>query len=73
MTNPGMTTLSGNCWGGVGRTGTVVGCYLARRGLTGAQALARLVELRSGLSDAWRRSPESDEQWQMVLEWARPK
>jgi hypothetical protein len=58
-----------HCWSGIGRTGTLVGCFLVRHGLTGEQALARLVELRSGLSDAWRRSPESDEQWQMVLEW----
>ena len=58
-----------HCWGGIGRTGTLVGCFLVRHGLTGEQALARLVELRSGLSDAWRRSPESDEQCQMVLEW----
>jgi hypothetical protein len=62
-----------HCWGGIGRTGTVVGCFLVRHGLTGEQALARLVELRAGLADAWRRSPESDEQWQMVLEWDSPK
>jgi hypothetical protein len=64
-----------HCWAGIGRTGTVVGCYLVRHGLTGEQALARLAALRTGLSDArpWQRSPESDEQWQMVLEWARPK
>jgi hypothetical protein len=58
-----------HCWGGIGRTGTVVGCFLVRHGLTGEQALVRLVELRAGLTDACRRSPESDEQWQMVLEW----
>jgi hypothetical protein len=44
-----------------------VGCYLVRHGLTGAQALARLVTLRTGLPDAWRHSPESDAQCQMVL------
>jgi hypothetical protein len=58
-----------HCWGGIGRTGTVVGCYLVRHGLTGEQALARLVELRTGLADAWRRSPETDAQCQMVLDW----
>ena len=31
-----------HCWGGIGRTGTTVGCYLVRRGLTGKQALAQL-------------------------------
>ncbi len=28
-----------HCWGGVGRTGTVVGCYLVRHGRTGDDAL----------------------------------
>ena len=41
-----------HCWAGIGRTGTVVGCYLVRHGLTGEQALARLVTLRAGLGDA---------------------
>jgi hypothetical protein len=58
-----------HCWGGIGRTGTLVGCFLVRHGLTGEQALARLAELRAGQADTWRRTPESDEQWQMVLEW----
>ncbi len=62
-------TVYVHCLGGIGRTGTLVGCYLVRHGLTGEQALARLAELRRGLPDAWRRSPESDQQWQMVLEW----
>ncbi len=62
-----------HCWGGIGRTGTLVGCYLVQHGLTGEQALARLAELRAGLSSAWRRSPESNEQWQMVLDWNRSR
>jgi hypothetical protein len=62
-----------HCWGGIGRTGTVVGCYLVRHGLTGRQALTHLVELRAGLADAWRQSPESDAQWQMVLGWNSQK
>jgi len=28
-----------HCWGGIGRTGTTVGCYLVRRGKTGEEAL----------------------------------
>ena len=31
-----------HCWGGVGRTGTVVGCYLVRHGLTPDSALAQI-------------------------------
>lgn len=34
-----------HCWGGIGRTGTVVGCHLQRtHGLSGEQALARIAE-----------------------------
>jgi len=36
-----------HCWGGRGRTGTVVGCYLARHGMAvGEAALDLLGELR---------------------------
>jgi len=41
-----------HCWGGVGRTGTVVGCYLARHGLaTGKECLERIRELRGNDPD----------------------
>ena len=34
-----------HCWGGIGRTGTVVGCYLRQaEGLGGDEALARIAE-----------------------------
>jgi Swiss Army Knife protein, DSP-PTPase phosphatase domain len=59
-----------HCWGGHGRTGTVIGCWLSRQGLTGAAALAQLKELRANVPEAdWRRSPETDEQRAMVLHW----
>ena len=36
-----------HCWGGVGRTGTVVGCYLARHGIaTGQECLAKIMYFR---------------------------
>ena len=28
-----------HCWGGIGRTGTVVGCHLVEQGMTADQAL----------------------------------
>ncbi|MBA3406233.1 MAG: dual specificity protein phosphatase family protein [Gemmatimonadaceae bacterium] len=31
-----------HCWGGVGRTGTVVGCYIVRHGRTGDDALGEV-------------------------------
>jgi len=62
-------TVYVHCWAGIGRTGTVVGCYLVRHGLTGGQALARLADLRGGLPGAWRRSPESAAQWEMIMDF----
>jgi len=32
-----------HCWGGVGRTGTVIGCWLVRHGKTGPEALNEVV------------------------------
>src|SRR5215208_5602017 len=31
-----------HCWGGIGRTGTTVGCYLVRKGMKGEEALDQL-------------------------------
>lgn len=56
-----------HCWGGIGRTGTVVGCHLVRRGMSGEEALARIAELRRGTPDGWKRSPETGAQREMVL------
>lgn len=62
-----------HCWGGVGRTGTVIGCWLVRQGHSGEQALAVLaghwatVEKRT----RHRRSPETEAQRRYVLEWAQ--
>jgi protein-tyrosine phosphatase len=58
-----------HCWGGIGRTGTVIGCYLARHGLSGEQALQRLAELRCRLPNAGARSPETEEQRSLVRSW----
>src|SRR5262245_14672361 len=38
-------TVYVHCWGGVGRTGTVVGCHLVRGGLDGKAALSTLAQL----------------------------
>ena len=42
-----------HCFGGVGRTGTIVGCWLVRHGRSGDEALERLAEL-------WRDCPKSN-------------
>ena len=37
-------TVYVHCWAGVGRTGTVVGCWLVRHGKTGDEALAQIAD-----------------------------
>jgi protein-tyrosine phosphatase len=60
-----------HCWGGIGRTGTTVGCYLVRHGLTGEQALAELAERWKDVpkSSFFPRSPETDQQVEFVFNW----
>jgi predicted protein tyrosine phosphatase len=59
-----------HCWGGRGRTGTVVGCYLVRHGLCAAhEAVGQIRELRSQTKDYDEPSPESRRQYEMVLSW----
>ena len=65
-------TVYVHCWGGVGRTGTVVGCWLVRHGLDGQAALERLEALFADNAKATTRSsPETDEQRAYVKQWGR--
>jgi protein-tyrosine phosphatase len=60
-----------HCWGGVGRTGVVIGCWLARHGYQGMAALDRLRELwRQCPKSAHRVSPETEEQEQYIVNWS---
>ena len=59
-----------HCWGGVGRTGVIVGCWLARRCGSGERALHRLAELwRTCPKSGYRVSPETEEQVEYVRKW----
>ena len=61
-----------HCWGGIGRTGTVVGCYLIRHGLaTPADAMERIARLRRNDLASFRQSPETGIQRRMVQSWTR--
>lgn len=60
-----------HCWGGIGRTGTVVGCHLIERGMTPEQALAHIAERWQGMEKVRRfpRSPQTDAQVSFVRDW----
>ncbi|TVQ35478.1 MAG: protein phosphatase [Spirochaetaceae bacterium] len=59
-----------HCRGGVGRTGTVVGCWLARHGIAiGDQALRHIDALRAQTANRAHPSPETDAQCAMVRGW----
>ena len=60
-----------HCWGGIGRTGTTVGCYLVRHGLSGQQALDQLATWWQHVPKRqfWPRSPETNRQVQFIMDW----
>jgi hypothetical protein len=60
-----------HCYSGIGRTGTVVGCYLVEEGFKGHQALQEIRFLREDLDRKWIASPETDAQIKYVLGWRR--
>lgn len=64
-------TVYVHCWGGIGRTGTVAGCYLVRQGLTGDAALAELARLWPQMQkSAWyQTTPQTLQQFEYVRGW----
>jgi hypothetical protein len=60
-----------HCWGGIGRTGTTVGCYLVHKGLGGEAALRQIAEWWQEVpkSRFHPHSPETIEQANFVLRW----
>lgn len=60
-----------HCWGGVGRTGTTVGCYLVRHGKTGEEALGQIAEwwCKVPKSTIFPQSPETKAQQRFILNW----
>jgi protein-tyrosine phosphatase len=56
-----------HCWGGKGRTGTVVGAWLIdNEGLGYPQVIDRMQELRRGSSKAAHPVPDTEEQHQVL-------
>jgi hypothetical protein len=61
-----------HCWGGIGRTGTVVGCLLVRRGLEAEQALHNVQAAYATMAKVTRHpaSPQTTAQRRFVRDWA---
>ena len=59
-----------HCWGGTGRTGTVVGCYLTRHGFASGQKVLEMIqELRKNTENHYMSSPDTYQQFDMILSW----
>jgi hypothetical protein len=61
-----------HCYGGIGRTGTTVGCFLVRHGYTGQQALQELAGWWRNVPKSARHphSPETHQQEDFILHWS---
>lgn len=63
-----------HCWGGIGRTGTVVGCWLRECGLGPDMALARVQHLYSGhmakaKAGKYPVAPQTESQRDYIRNW----
>jgi hypothetical protein len=60
-----------HCWGGVGRTGTMVGCMLREQGFTAARALALIGRKWLAMEKRMQHpnSPETAEQVAFIQQW----
>lgn len=64
-----------HCHGGIGRTGTTVGCYLVRHGYSGEETLRKLASLWQTVpkSAFHPRSPETSQQEEFILNWPQSR
>ena len=61
-----------HCWGGVGRTGTIIGCYYVYKGCDFVSALVRLREsFKQCPKSERRKTPETLEQEKFIADYAR--
>jgi hypothetical protein len=60
-----------HCRAGIGRTATVIGCYLADQGLDGAEALSQLNRLWQPCARAlnWPVVPQTRQQAEFIRRW----
>ena len=61
-----------HCRAGIGRTGLVIGCFLAEQGEGGKAALKQLNKLwkKSARSKTWAKVPQTEDQAEYVRRWA---
>jgi hypothetical protein len=62
-----------HCRAGIGRTGLVVGCYLAEGGLDGNSALEKLNLLwrKCARAESWPSVPQTTEQADYIRDWPK--
>jgi hypothetical protein len=59
-----------HCWGGVGRTGTVIGCFLAEMQILSVDTVIPYIAfLKRNTEIKHRNSPETEAQCQFILNW----
>ena len=60
-----------HCWGGLGRTGTIVGCYLIEKKLANkSNVFSKINELKANSSLAKFNSPQTEEQKEFIINWS---
>jgi Dual specificity phosphatase, catalytic domain len=62
-------TVYVHCLGGLGRTATVLGCYLVEHEVSVAEAFAEIQRRRQWTRSAWKKSPQTPEQVDFVKRW----
>ena len=62
-------TVYVHCLGGLGRTGTVLGCYLVEHEVSVAEAFAEIQRRRRWTKDGWKKSPQTPAQVDFVKRW----
>lgn len=68
-------TVYVHCWGGIGRTGTTVGCWLVRNGQSGEEALQTIAGHWQTVAkrNRYPYSPETAAQHNYVRNWVEPE
>lgn len=69
----GGRTVYLHCYGGIGRTGMTVACFLVQHGWQAQAALNQIAEWRKNIPLGYRSSPETEAQKQFVFDWVKER